>query len=88
MREKQRQAAGGKRRAELQNIAAEKGWRRHATELMAAIRTKDRSLSRDQVAIEVIGQWKLPDTEPPGARTLVEHLKRREADGSVPARQK
>ncbi len=88
VREKQRQAAGGKRRAELQNIAAEKGWRRHATELMAAIRTKDRSLSRDQVAIEVIGRWKLDQVKPPSTRTLVEHLKRREADGSVPARQK
>jgi len=88
VREKQRQAAGGRKAAVTRRAQADASWGAHATELMSAIRTKDRSLSRDQVAIEVIGRWKLDQVKPPSTRTLVEHLKRCEEDGSVPTRQK
>ena len=83
---KQGGASGGIKSGESRRSKRAQTWEPHARELAVKIRDACKHWSQDEVAADIIFQWKDDKIDPPGHKTLKNLVSQMEAAGELPRR--
>lgn len=81
-------AKGGVKTGEKRRKQREEGWEPIARETIRELRKAHPDWSQDQIAVKVVGEWKLEDSQAPGHRSLTNLIGAMEKSGDLPKKRR